>query len=140
MKILSKIKTSLTALKKGFHPIALCFGQCKQAGRASDYIVMPVLSVLHYSSWHITSDCSAIVIKVKCFPKHDERWLWMSVAKLFVFSLILIILAYNKHTEPKLRIPFRNFFWGKKLYTIYNWYVLYMSAIIKVLFFKSKIA
>ena len=32
---------------------------------------------LHYSGWHITSDCSAIVIKVKCFPKHDERWLWM---------------------------------------------------------------
>ena len=52
---------------------------------------------LHYSGWHITSDCSAIVIKVKCFPKHDERWLWMSVAKLFVFSLILIILAYNKN-------------------------------------------
>ena len=41
-----------------------------------EHVVMPV----HYSSWHITSDCSAIVIKVKCFPKHDERWLWMTWA------------------------------------------------------------
>lgn len=44
---------------------------------------------LHYSSWHITSDCSAIVIKVKCFPKHDERWLWMTLGrvKIVYFSL-----------------------------------------------------